>query len=801
MKKILLLPILIIFLSFIVASDTEYNFLTATTLSTQATNNTYLFQGNINNSYFLYGNINGTIKKVNVNNLSDVTILTNATFYSNTAYACKNLLFINPSSSGGFFYLFKDNTSICYSGALGTAYYYNSTGAQVTTTSHTANQWIGYTYSGTNVTYEYSNSGNPNLFAKFIMPARTQYPALNCYSQLSTVFSNNFGINLTAKGGLNQSYASGTMIQHNLSLFYFQVDNRWFYFEESNSNDCTEIAQTLQEATLTFPEVTTTNNRYIIINDELYITSKDGTTINLIGSEEVDIYSDLVCNDDYSLCYNQSGVCFPNNDLYPGINSSNYLCTNVSMINDGLYCDLAGLVYYAGGCLNTGLTNYYNVSYTTGTGYNSTECDNDCDIEGLTYSDNITSYKQCGFYDSDACLDWSYSFPCGDGKYSLNGFCYTLNTTGNIYYSLRSFTATPNLGISSSYDLNTNPKKVSYTFTGILGHVGIDYTATPTSFYINKICDYTTTNILNDLSTNTVNTTKTYLVPTYTNGESTFRFNLPVNGSVLITGTDATDLPIYIYNISLNETYGVCLYSNVTLLGCETSSSINFVEFTVKTARPNDKQLHSAKLLINGAGGQDIYTGFFVPLSNPVNSLGKIVITSSNVNVTYANVFNEAQINTPWKNTTWTIISNGEIFYQHNCDYTSNGCRTMRSFYQDDLGEGYWNTQDWAICIGLNGQSVEVPGSSLFGNLTKSQKLIYGFILSGIIVLFFVILGVMQHDEREQKILTWIGVFGFIGGIIIFSILGWIPVWILIVCGILASISMGLFFISKMNGA
>ena len=503
-------------------------------------------------------------------------------------------------------------------------------------------------------------------------------------------------------------------------------------------------------------------------------------------------YTGLTCYNvsNTCLCYDENSVCFPNNEIYQGINSSNYVCNTTIVDSYGnLYCG-ENLTYCAGGCTNTPTQNIFGTQYTTGTCVlNDSSCTNDCVVEGYTYSDTATSYKQCGFYDADVCLDWSNSIPCGDGYYSNNGFCYAFNTSGFTYYTQQIFKVQANITGAFTYSLTTNPPESTYKTGNAYQIVGFDYIFTPTSVYINKNCDYTETNILQNNNLIYVNTTQDYTVNGYTNGISTIKFIIPNNGTIRISGLDTLDRELYVYNVTYNQTTGFCLYNNVSLLGCQLIdySYMKNLELDVQSIRPNTNQLFSAKLVINllAGGSQEIYRGFANPLTIPASNYGKIRITTTNANVTSVNVINGEQYLNAWKNTTWTQLkSGGIIIYQHSCIYSKVGCYTVRSYLQQDLREGLWDYQDWKVCINsLSGASI--GDTTIEGKLSPMTKLVLALAIPvGIFLLLFIlgwILAQKTGNDNMTSIFSFAGLFFSIGFLVYFSIKGWLPAWIIIV--------------------
>ena len=50
-------------------------------------------------------------------------------------------------------------------------------------------------------------------------------------------------------------------------------------------------------------------------------------------------------------------------------------------------------------------------------------CTDDCETEGYTECFGDSGYRVCGQYDSDTCLDWSSSVPCGADRRCQDGAC------------------------------------------------------------------------------------------------------------------------------------------------------------------------------------------------------------------------------------------------------------------------------------------------------------------------------------------------------------------------------------------
>jgi hypothetical protein len=299
-----------------------------------------------------------------------------------------------------------------------------------------------------------------------------------------------------------------------------------------------------------------------------------------------------------------------------------------------------------------------------------------------------------------------------------------------------------------------------------------------------------------------LNTTQTITIVGYNNGESRINY---LGETLRVRGTDTSNNTIYEYNITYNTSHGVCLYDNSSLLGCTavSLSDIKNIEFTVKTNRPQTAQLHSSRVIINKNNGayEDIYTSFRLPFSTAGN-FNKLELTTDNATINSVNVYNEAQPQEAWKNTTWTQYDgDGDIIYQHQCLYTNVGCTNVRSYYNNNLNEGYWNYKDWEVCVNTLGNlKVTDTPNNLTGSLTPMQKILLSFAISFVIGMITIIAGFMSPQDSERRFLIYAGTFLFFAGLIVFALLKWLPVWVIVVPAIIAGLGVSFFFIKKSQG-
>ena len=62
-------------------------------------------------------------------------------------------------------------------------------------------------------------------------------------------------------------------------------------------------------------------------------------------------------------------------------------------------------------------------------GVRASKCTNECDSTGLRECYDSSSYKACGNYDNDTCLEWGSSTSCPSGYICSGGACIASSTS------------------------------------------------------------------------------------------------------------------------------------------------------------------------------------------------------------------------------------------------------------------------------------------------------------------------------------------------------------------------------------
>jgi hypothetical protein len=148
------------------------------------------------------------------------------------------------------------------------------------------------------------------------------------------------------------------------------------------------------------------------------------------------------CQDSYLMEY----YCSRNRCLARSFRCpSGYTCSNgaciasVSCTNE---CDSSGLrqcydntSYIACGNYDSDVCLEWSSSLSCPSGYTCSggaciaSCTNECSPSGYSHCTSDLTYRMCGDYDSDVCLEWS-SLTCPTSSSCLNGNCIFSNTTG-----------------------------------------------------------------------------------------------------------------------------------------------------------------------------------------------------------------------------------------------------------------------------------------------------------------------------------------------------------------------------------
>jgi hypothetical protein len=550
------------------------------------------------------------------------------------------------------------------------------------------------------------------------------------------------------------------------------------------------------------------NNVYFQLHDTITTTEYH---LFKASASTVNVYNGLVCSG--GNCANQTGYCIPpvfGPDL-------TYYCTNVSLTPNGLpYCN--GLEYQTFcslSCNNIKKTNVYGVEYYTGVCLQNTNCTNECNTLYDSYSDTSSSYKYCRPDNVTGCLVYSGRIECETGESSIDGKCVNTTFSGGVG-TLTGWSTTPLVNVAFTNDSNLKYTPIDYTAKSVnIQHTNSFvnlkfYTASTTKpYYLVRWCNYTTNTIYDSPSINTNYFNSDYVVAPngYSNGIIELGFSPASNTGLLLRGVDSLERESFKYYIYRNSTLGICVYypnetTNMSrLLGCinTVSDNVNKIVASIQTF----ENTNTIKMdVYTGVTAFTSYYGTLITKTDAASlTITKLNYSAENTTIRHLKITNDIQnenINVKLVNVTDDYTTNG-------CYFNSLGCRTVRSYYMnyDSSNWNLYNYKDWKICVtSLGGVALAEGDSSngIFSNWTKQQKILFGLGVSIILFMIIIIFAMIQSYDDEKRPLIWIAIFVFMSSLMFFAIIKWVPVWIIIVPAILASLGVGIFFINKSNG-
>lgn len=597
-----------------------------------------------------------------------------------------------------------------------------------------------------------------------------------------------------------------------------------------------------------------------LYNEDLYIELYDKISSNYdlitLATTYIDEYAGLTCNADHSVCFDTSSTCFDNTAFFNGVNISNWLCNN-TVYSNSLYCN-SDLVFCSGGCLNKPVLNQYGLNAYKGYCYNLS-CTNDCTVNGQRYSDTSSSFNLCELQ-SDGCLGWTQT-NCNSTQYSQYGLCkdksylqtpitilrFTNNpyTSLNIYggqYGCPELTCTLNNGVfncpvdTCGYANASNPNLESVTWnpntqkldvttkncnsaTGVF-ELRLEIQGLNDSTTIGVDCNYKETiydTILN----------KTFLVegvlvqPLTSNNNFYYGDVANKNKETINLYTNSTTSKFYLnlsdgatalntYIVTINNTNKEIIIQNINgtiLVNDNYAQTIVRVELSLYQDFQN---LESNILYTAYTYSGQVLGNKGVTMQN-YDDIGATLSSNIDLNMISGTIFisklqrTKMDSGIPSLYKTYYIqgLTDFKTKYENvGCTYINDGTYTARVYASENFLGQFFSYQD--VIISKNtvtkcGTTKQDTGN-IFDQLTPAMKIIIAFCVSFFALLILVIMGVIQNSESSKNILIFSGFFAFVGSLIIFSIVGWLPFWIVILCGILAGLGMYAFVIRGSQG-
>lgn len=511
--------------------------------------------------------------------------------------------------------------------------------------------------------------------------------------------------------------------------------------------------------------------------------------------DEYLIYNGTLSTADITLLYNNgfgidlSNLTVPNITVenVSGCINDNTYCTAIYMLGNTPHCAYENTVYCATGCANGQC--------------NDQVCESECQIIGAKQCDSSTSYTICQDSNSDGCLENTTGNFCAIGEYcrpSGNYFatCEPVSSFGtgnNTAFVVIPYTTNSD---NTTYVNDANNKVLAVnTKNGI--HVQWFQTMAQLASYSSRTCAYTETTLFNTVS-NTIITNQTTIntpptaVTSFINIVFTPEDNTPLRISIL----DALNTNMKSVDVLRNvSSKSVCInLLNGTNIYCDYSTNVyddlTNVDMTVYFDFVS--QSETMKILFNRATDNIVST---LPQLFVGNDVSKIIFNSTNATINGITLKSYTQPNG------FTATLSDDITYLP-CLYSNIGSYSVRTYNNNNGQPDYTNFYDYTINIkslsnaGATGnfdQNTQNFVDRTFGTgLSVGEKLFWVMVVTFIALILVIILG--MYADMPPALTGGLSVIVVLTSLIMFAFLGFIPVWIIILIGIIGAGVVAMFF-------
>lgn len=524
-----------------------------------------------------------------------------------------------------------------------------------------------------------------------------------------------------------------------------------------------------------------------------------------------DNYSAYLCVDENVLCSDSSY----NYDSYSDVLYIN--CPDP--INDAVYC--------GGGCTNSLINN------TLTGACEFSPCVNECELIGLATCFTPNSFRSCGNWDSDACLEYGIVEYCDSGDYcsatNLGDSCSNVSTTNTNYVQdsltvqldLSSTTGTISEQGTSPATYGDLTQIIQVWLVSLFGSTETTnvetvlsslntsfetevYKTTTSQDFFAYDCDYSEEQVFTDTLTTVNGWTGDYthnISGDYTLINTTTQLNKTVSqkdNSRFNTIISFEDTGTYNVSLTNDNDYVTNLefdYNSVThqLIVTETlnnqiiynytATSNNIEYISLSLAQISSIDNLNIKVSIFRSVGLSVITEdiYALPLLNPTGSnANKIVYTSSGERLEVIQLRQVSVSDYPIYN---LALEQQKTF---ECVFTESVCKNV-VVYGNEYGlPTYYFSDVHKVCMNEDGElvsstSIDTDSSvveNYFGkDWSDKEKLLYSTLFILLIFGFFVGAGLFLNDK------TPIIIGGVVSGLLlVYAVLeGFIPAWIILI--------------------
>lgn len=557
---------------------------------------------------------------------------------------------------------------------------------------------------------------------------RFPYPINEGYSQLYIINITNQS-NTTSIKLFDFQYNEKThKLKLNDDMLYIGCDKHIYYFNtKNNMSNISNLYNYSIGCNVTTPYLYTRSNPIVIFNDRsCFDVSIDNSAIAIIKNNLM-YYS------------TNNGINFTNSNITASSvaitgsigNTTTPLCLdNYTLCNipQGIYCDVSNIQYCSNGCINTNM-----VGIITGS-CNTTLCIDKCMIYGYKICSSITSFQNCGNYDTDNCLEYSGDYGCLPSNICLDGNC--INNTGTGFTNNSLFTVTP-YSISNNntnYINDISLRKLLVNSKNLIHIQSFSTNSNQNLSYTSRTCDYTETNIYNQNLN--IDTNGSSIIFTTLNKPTLININiLPydlINVTLYIKDSlgNIIDTALLTRNSTNKE---LCIYDNTSLLYCDYSVNTYDDLQNVNITYNFEFQSHTFTKTFNIKRLQP-YTFSIQPQSFLNGDVSEVNITTDNTTYKSLNVNSYTQ-----PNSFYTTLKSNYNFLQ--CIYQDIKCYLVRTYNNGNGISDFSNYIDYTICLSsINNQNLPDNDTDFFNNLPIQTKYWIMLISCLIIVIFMTII-------------------------------------------------------------
>jgi hypothetical protein len=438
-------------------------------------------------------------------------------------------------------------------------------------------------------------------------------------------------------------------------------------------------------------------------------------------------------------------------------------------------CSYSDIEYCSGGCAD-------NVCSQT--------VESECDVVGSRKCVDSTIYAVCSDSDLNGGLDYGETHSC-----PVNTFCFeSLN-----FASCNNVTSS---GVHNPYTINFYPyaqtpdTQAIYTLDAtnrvlnVLSNQTVHtqrFYASGTSF-VSRTCDYKETQLYSYNTPTYINTSQDYVMNSASSLTTVLRMSLLPdaisNTSLTISAQDntvnsrifivrnATNKQLTIYDNSFN-----IIYDDYDVTSADTLTSLD-LEYTFDAVT----SWYSLRMTFNRNSDN-------VKISYPLTYTGDNIYNVSLISYTNGITSNYVQIQSIPQPSTWTASYNTTEFVQ-NCNYQTAGTYKVRTYGNQEVSPDYESYSDYTLSIKFVdvGTSLDEQGGvNVFGaGLSKTTKYIIVLLVMLGIIGAFTALGFSIQMIQASFV---VGIVASSFALLIFTVLGWVPSYIIVMMIVISIVS------------